>query len=271
MTPRPLYLVFVVLPLLLSAGCGEDSQPAKPVASRQTASGQTAPAASPPAQTRTEPQADATPRPWPNISEDQPVGALAENLTSRNFLLIFDGSGSMRESQCAGAKRKIDVAKKAVTAWSKSVPADANLGLYAFHSRGILKLPLAMGNRDEFMQTVDQIEPGGNTPLAEAMKYAYHALTVQGRRQLGYGEYTIVVVTDGIANSINLLQGAVDMILSKSPITIYSIGFCIGERHSLNQPGRTLYKSADNPEQLRQGLQEVLAESESFDDREFSK
>jgi len=253
MRPKPLLIVFVVLPLLLLAGCGEDPQPVQPAGSQQAPS---------------QPQ---TAGAWPFISEDQPDGALAENLTARNFLLIFDGSGSMWESECAGASRKIDVAKRAVTAWSKSVPASANLGLYAFHKQGILTLPLASGNRDTFMQTIDRIEAGGNTPLAEAMQYAYQTFTEQGRRQLGYGEYIIVVVTDGIANSINLLQSAVDMILSWTPIMIYSIGFCIGDRHSLNQPGRTLYKSADNPEQLRQGLQEVLAESVSFDEGEFSK
>ena len=102
------------------------------------------------------------------------------------------------------------------------------------------------------------------------MIHAYKVFTEQGRRQLGYGEYTIVVVTDGYANSISRLKGVVDKILSKSPITIYSIGFCIGEEHSLNQPGRTIYKSADNPEQLQKGLQDVLAESETFDEDAFS-
>jgi hypothetical protein len=103
------------------------------------------------------------------------------------------------------------------------------------------------------------------------MIYAYKAFTDQGRRQLGYGEYTIVVVTDGIANSIPQLQQVVDKIIATTPINIYSIGFCIGKEHSLNQPGRTLYKSADNPEQLDKGLREVLAESESFDEVEFSQ
>lgn len=271
MTPKPLFIICIVLPLLLLAGCGEDPQPVQQAGSQQARSQPATPAPSPPAEVQDNQQSAAMTGTWPFVSQDQPTGGLAENLTARNFLLIFDGSGSMRESQCSGGKRKIDVAKKAVTAWSKSVPADANLGLYVFHEQGTLTLPLATGNRDTFMQTVNRIEPGGNTPLANAMRYAYKALTAQARRQLGYGEYTIVVVTDGIANSINLLQSAVDMVLSKSPVTIYSIGFCIGERHSLNQPGRTLYKSADNPEQLRQGLQEVLAESESFDDQEFSK
>jgi hypothetical protein len=270
MRPKPLLIVCVALALLV-AGCGEDPQSAKKAAPQQAPSQPSASSPQPPTSVPPQAQTAGKTGPWPFVSEDASIGALAENLTARNFLLIFDGSGSMQESKCSGTSRKIDVAKTAVTAWSRSVPADANLGLYAFCGQGILTLPLAAGNRDKFMQTIKGIEPGGNTPLAEAVLSAYDSFTEQGRRQLGYGEYTIVVVTDGIANSPSQLQDAVDMILAKTPINIYSIGFCIDSRHSLNQPGRTLYKSADNPEQLQKGLQEVLAESESFDEREFKK
>jgi hypothetical protein len=265
MTPKPLYILIILFSLMLT-GCGEDPQPVQKAAS-QPASAAPAPQPSAPSP----PQKEETRATWPFMHAGEPAGVLADNLTAKNYLLIFDGSGSMRESKCAGASRKIDVAKQAVVTWSKSVPANANLGLYAFHNNGILTLPMASGQRDGFMQAVDQIMAGGNTPLSKAMLYAYDSLTKQGRRQLGYGEYTIVVVTDGIANSIENLQKVADHILSKTPITIYSIGFCIGEHHSLNQPGRTMYKSADNPDQLKEGLREVLAESEAFDEQEFSK
>lgn len=270
MIPKPL-IIFLVFLLLMPAGCGEDPQPVQQAAPQQSVSPPPVPAPQSQPRTQSQSQTSGKNTVWPYISADQSEGALAEDLMARNFLLIFDGSGSMRDSDCVGPSRKIDVAKRAVVAWSKSVPANANLGLYAFHNPGRLTLPLASGNREAFMQTVNEITAGGNTPLAEAMQYAYETFTEQGRRQLGYGEYTIVVVTDGIANSISDLQQAVDRILDQTPINIYSIGFCIGERHSLNQPGRTTYKSADNPEQLQKGLREVLAESESFDEYEFSK
>lgn len=54
-------------------------------------------------------------------------------------------------------------------------------------------------------------------------------------------------------------------------MVLHTIGFCIGEKHSLNQPGRTLYRAADNPEQLRAGLADVLAEAPSFADQKFGK
>ncbi len=265
MTLKTLFISIVLLTFMFT-GCGEDSQPVNKSASPPSASAPAAPA-SPPVQ----PSPATAGGKWPFVQSEAPAGLLAENLMARNFFLIFDGSGSMRESECAGSRRKIDIAKEAVVAWSKSVPSTANLGLYAFYNEGVLTLPITPGNRDEFMHTMDKIYAGGNTPLAKAMQYAYEALTDQGRRQLGYGEYTIVVVTDGIANSADDLRRVADQILAETPITIYSIGFCIGTHHSLNQPGRTIYKSADNPEQLAKGLREVLAESESFDEAEFSK
>jgi hypothetical protein len=265
MTHKTLFIVIMLLPLMI-IGCGEDPQPVNKSTSQPSPPAPAAPA------TKSEQHETADMRgKWPFIHKEDPDGLLAEDLLARNFLLIFDGSGSMQKSDCAGSSRKIDIAKQAVVAWSKSLPLKANLGLYAFHNNGVLTLPITPGNRNEFMQTVDQIMAGGSTPLAWAMQHAYKALTDQGRRQLGYGDYTIVVVTDGIANSADDLKRVTDLILTESPITIYSIGFCIGDNHSLNQPGRTMYKSADNPAQLAKGLREVLAELESFDELEFTE
>jgi hypothetical protein len=265
MTFKSFLCIFVFIFILSAIGCGQDPQPGQQAGAKP----------SPPAQEalpqpETPPPSSAKSTVWPFISEDAAAEALAKNPLTKNYLLIFDGSGSMGKSGCSGNERKIDVAKRAVVAWSKSVPADANLGLYAFHNNGLLTLPLAAGNRETFMETVNQIIAGGKTPLTGAIQYAYKTFSEQGRRQLGYGDYTIVVVTDGIANSIPDLEQSVDTVLAKSPINIYSIGFCIGDDHSLNQPGRTIYKAADNPEQLRKGLRDVLAESESFDEGTFS-
>jgi hypothetical protein len=265
MTLKTLFISIVLLPLII-IGCGEDPQPVN-----QSTSQSFPPAPAAPVDKPKQHETAGMRGKWPFLHKEDSDGLLAEDLMARNFLLIFDGSGSMHKSDCAGSSRKIDIAKQAVVAWSKSVPPNANLGLYAFHENGVLTLPMTPGTRNEFMRTVDQIIAGGNTPLARAMQHAYKVLTDQGRRQLGYGEYTIVVVTDGIANSADALKSVTDLILAESPITIYSIGFCIGTHHSLNQPGHTIYKSADNPAQLEKGLQEVLAELESFDELEFSE
>ncbi len=207
---------------------------------------------------------------WPFFTEDQEEGKLAPNLTAKNYALIFDGSGSMNESECSAGRSKIDVAKESLGEWSKSVPEDVNLGMVAFHEGKWSRRALAAGQREDFIGIVRNVVAGGRTPLSKAFQYAYEDLTRQGRNQLGYGEYAIVVVTDGIANDEARLGQWVRNILENSPINIYTIGFCIGDKHSLNQPGKTVYRSADNPDELRQGLKEVLAESETFDDSDFN-
>ena len=144
---------------------------------------------------------------------------------------------------------------------------DANLGLIVFDQQGFsVRLQLGQGDRQKFIQQVQAVVPGSGTPLTQAVQTAYEILTTQAGRQLGYGEYHMVIVTDGVANQPEKLTGTINAVLARSPIIISTIGFCISDTHALNQPGRTIYKAANNPEALRQGLQDVLAESESFDD-----
>jgi len=259
---KRLCIFLILLPVIFFlAACEEEPQPpkAKPKAAAQKPTPQPA---------KTGPERESA---WPFLASDSDAGELAANLMAKNYVLVFDGSGSMNDVECSAGKRKIDAAKAAVTEWSKSIPADANLGLVSFHSKGWSNLALTSGNIANFAAALQPLGPGGKTPLTKAVSNAYDELTKQGRKQLGYGEYTIVVVTDGIANNETLLAQEVQKILAESPVCVFTIGFCIGDRHSLNQPGQTEYRAADNPEQLREGLAEVLAESESFDDASFDE
>lgn len=207
---------------------------------------------------------------WPYI-EEMETRELAKDLTAKNFVVIFDGSGSMADTECAKGRTKSEVSKEAIVEWSESVPENAHVGLISFHRDGWTEIPLARYDRSAFLKAVQAIRPGGSTPLSVAMKRANEMLLHQGRKQLGYGEYSIVVVTDGIADKPRRLLDTVGSILTRAPIMIYTIGFCIGEKHSLNQRGRTYYRTANSPTALRKGLQEVLAEAESFDVTVFKK
>jgi Mg-chelatase subunit ChlD len=191
--------------------------------------------------------------------------ASADDLTARNFVLVFDDSGSMNDVKCSGGKRKVDAAKAAVLEWSRTVPQGANLGLVTFQSGDWPLQPLTGGSKADFIKAVNRISADGSTPLTDAVENAFTMLTERGLKQLGYGEYAIVVVTDGEANNIGALNRSIQYILESSPVQIHTIGFCIGNAHTLNQPGRTIYKAADNPEELRRGLKGVLAEAEKFD------
>ena len=198
---------------------------------------------------------------WPPGLNKENV-SLEKNLLKKNYYIIFDGSGSMDGD-------KIITAKKALIEFVKQVPINANLGLAIFDGNGLSeRVPLG-DNRELFIEKVNQTIASGGTPLADSFKLAYSKINEQARKQLGYGEYNIVVVTDGEANTGNKPGNIVKLILKESPVVIHTIGFQIGKNHSLNQPGKIYYKAADNFEELSKGLEEVLAESEQFDIIDF--
>jgi len=209
--------------------------------------------------------------PWPFLSrESGPAREFdPKAVIKRNYYFVFDASGSMSEKKCSGNERKIDVAKRALFVFAEQMAGDTNLGLLVFDQRATRELmPLGPIDKASLTYALRPIEPGGDTPLADAIRQAYNALTQQALKQLGYGEYHLVVVTDGEASGEDP-RGIVDQLISESPVVLHTIGFCIGDNHSLNQPGRTVYQSADNPEALAQGLADVLAEAPSFDVKSF--
>jgi len=206
---------------------------------------------------------------WPRLDPQAGAAAAAgANLFAANYYVVLDGSGSMEDVECSAGKRKIEAAQDALRAFADSVPADANLGLAVFEQRGLgerVPLGVGAGNRRAFARAVAQVQAGAATPLRSAIELAYDRLLAQGRRQLGYGEYHLVVVTDGAATQGEDPTRVVNRMLAESPVVLHTIGFCIGSHHSLNQPGRAYYQAADNPEALRQGLDAVLAEAPAFD------
>lgn len=205
------------------------------------------------------------------LAPDQKV-APVEGRTAKNYYIIFDGSGSMGDRKCAGNGQKIQVAKAAVKEFSAQIPESANVGLAVFDGRGLSeRIVLGKDNQAAVAQAIEKVEAAGGTPLASAISLAGHELARQAALQMGYGEYHMVVVTDGEADKGEDPQSIVNAILKESPIVVHTIGFCIGAKHSLNQAGRVLYQSADNPEELRQGLKEVLAEATTFNVDEFAK
>jgi Ca-activated chloride channel homolog len=209
---------------------------------------------------------------WPPLEEGT-APATTGTLTTVNYYLVFDGSGSMLSSQCGGGTTKFDAALKAVRDFIATIPEDANVGLAAFDRRAISeRVPLAGGSREALYGALQEIRAGSNTPLRSAIKIGYDKLTDQARTQLGYGEYHLVVVTDGDPDPRDEDPSpVVREILRESPVVLHTVGFCIDDDHVLNQRDRTNYAAATNPEQLRQSLQAVLAEAPVFDAASFGE
>ncbi len=199
---------------------------------------------------------------WPTATQSAP--AYAGSVLAQNYYLVLDGSGSMEASGCSDGRSKIDAAKTAVAQFISQIPAEANVGLLAFDNYGIGERVSLGSNHLAVKQQVQQITVGGSTPLFSAMSMAYKAMNLQAQKQFGYGEYHMIVVTDGEADQGEDPRRIVSKILAESPITLHTIGFCIGSGHSLNVPGITNYRAANNPKELLAGLQNVLAESSSY-------
>jgi Mg-chelatase subunit ChlD len=188
-----------------------------------------------------------------------------------NYYIVLDGSGSMLGHECGDGSTKMEAAVRAVRGFIDATPATANVGLAAFDRRGISeRVALGVGNREALTAALQQIQAGSNTPLNSGIRIGYDKLTDQARAQLGYGEYHLVVVTDGRPDpSSEDPTPVVQEILRESPVVLHTVGFCIDSSHVLNQQGRTYYASATNPQELQASLQAVLAEAPTFDVARF--
>ena len=205
---------------------------------------------------------------WPKMQDTQ--SAIDNNLVKKNYYLVFDGSGSMKESNCSNGQAKISVAKQSVTQFISKIPSDSNIGLLVFDKRGVFeRAVLGQSSKEQAVTQINLATAGGGTPLDAAISHAYKALSQQAQKQLGYGEYHLIVITDGVASKGQDPSNTVRKFIQESPVVLHTIGFCIAGNHSLNQAGLTIYKSANNPRELEQGLDSVLAEVNDFNVNTF--
>ncbi len=210
---------------------------------------------------------------WPAVSEQDIE--VSNNLLASNYYLVLDGSGSMDRTSCGAGQRRIDVAKTALSTFVSSLPNDAQIGLYVFDGRGANERAALKAGGEHKQFVIDQIklvESNDGTPLGASLIEAYNSLTAQAKKQLGYGTFHSVIVTDGDAGDTGLMNRMVDKIVGETAINLHTMGFCIGASHALNRQGYVNYQSASNPEQLLAGLSSVTAEAEAFNvDTEFKE
>lgn len=191
-------------------------------------------------------------------------------LLIQNYYLVIDGSGSMGSDSCSGkSKDRMEAAKAATTAFvSKSIPAEANVGLFAFDRSGIgERVPLGSDNRSEVLAAITQLRSDGGTPLNAAIGAAVDALRIQRAKQLGYGSHTAIIITDGEATDGGGILGAstkrgVEYALQHE-IPLLTIGFCLDKDHDLAR-GSIAYRNAINPDELLAALEDVVAEAETY-------
>lgn len=169
-----------------------------------------------------------------------------------NLVIVFDGSGSMRGD-------KIHIAKSSLGAFMKALPADWNVGLIVFDSKGVHEaLPLGPVDTHKVEDAVAPISAGGKTPLGKSIYLARNMLADAREEQLGYGRFQALVITDGEASDGPYMNQACTEFL-KAGYYLSVIGFQLGGGHSLRNFA-TDYREAGNQEELSRAMQEAVAE-----------
>ena len=184
----------------------------------------------------------------------------AEVQVTDNVIVVVDASGSMGTPM--GGTDRMSVAREALKQVLGQVPESTHIGVLVF-PRGDWVYPLGSRVEQRLNTAIDSIRSGGGTPLGSYMKRGADALLEARKKQFGYGTYRLLVVTDGEANDRNLVEGYTPDIISRG-ITIDVIGVDMESEHTLATKVHT-YRSADNPDSLRQAITEVFAEVSSAD------
>jgi Ca-activated chloride channel homolog len=105
--------------------------------------------------------------------------------------------------------------------------------------------------------------------LGDAVRFGTKQLTLQYQKQLGYGEFRLIVITDGLANDMDDFLKALKYATSYR-IPIYAIGINVEGDNYLRQYAVS-YREANNSQDLQKALENTLAELPSFDTTEFKK
>ncbi len=188
---------------------------------------------------------------------------------ARNFYFLFDCSGSMGE-KCSG-KEKIVGAKEAMLRFLKNIPADANIGLIAFGVDSDLgcKEILILGKNDyaTIEKAISTLEPTGRTPLAKAISLGTDRLVNQYKKQLGYGEYRLIIISDGNNTDGDMVKSCKNL-SHYGFISLYSIGLCMDTDNALKSFALSS-RDASNYEELEKALVETAAETDTFDSSVF--
>ena len=186
----------------------------------------------------------------------QPVLAQQTPATTHDcVVIVFDDSGSMNEP--FGGGRRMDAAKRGLQVVLRGVPKTTWVGLLALNAGW--QYQLGPNDATKMSAVIDRIDTSGGTPLARNIKIGADRLMAERQQQLGYGDYRLLVVTDGEEQENQELIEQYPPEVRARGLTLDVIGVGIGQNHALRKFAHT-FRGADNPSQLEQALREVLAE-----------
>jgi hypothetical protein len=191
---------------------------------------------------------------------DESSLSTSETRTQDNVVVVFDASGSMNEAMTGG--RRIDVAKASLLRVLESVPATTNVGILVFSGRNASGAwwlaPLGPLNMQGVRAAIANLQPNGGTPLGDAMRVAADALIEQRAKQLGYGTFRLLVLTDGEATDKQLVDKHLPLILKRG-VRLDVIGLEMKQGHSLATRVNS-YRAAGSGDELSGAIAQVFAE-----------
>lgn len=179
---------------------------------------------------------------------------------AQKVVVVVDDSGSMLDRMRYERIRKMDAAKQSLRVVLEKLPADAEVGVLALNRGWVM--PFQTIDRRQLESQVNRLRASGGTPLGMRMREATDKL-LELRSKDPYGDYRLLVVTDGEASDQGLLDAILPDIMARN-FVVDVIGVDMESEHSL-ATAVTAYRRADDPSSLEEAIAESLAESDESD------
>jgi uncharacterized protein YegL len=186
------------------------------------------------------------------------------NASESIVVVLLDDSGSMKTVMPdSGKQPRMSVAKSALTRVVSQLPEGTKFGLLLMNgaraNQGWL-VPLAPLDRASAIAKIEKVQAEGGTPLGQSMKTAMDELLAL-RSKVPYGDYRLLVVTDGEATDRNVLEMYLPDMISRGVI-VDVIGVDMRSEHSLAKRTHS-YRKANDAASFEKALTEIFAESTS--------
>ena len=186
-----------------------------------------------------------------------------DDIHKDNIVVILDASGSMQDKFSGDrTKSKMEAAKAALQEVLSKVPDDTHIGLLVFSGANIRNewvYPLGPKDTEKLIAAIHLPQPSGNTPLGKYIRIGANRLLEQREKQYNYGNYRLLVVTDGEASDADKVKSYTPEILNRQ-IRIDVIGVDMQTDHMLAKVVDS-YRKADNPGELVAAVSQILAET----------
>ena len=184
-----------------------------------------------------------------------------------NIVVILDASGSMQDKFSGDrTKSKMEAAKAALQEVLSKVPDDTHIGLLVFSGANIQNewvYPLGAKDTQKLTAAIQLPQPSGDTPLGRYIRIGANRLLEQREKQYNYGNYRLLVVTDGEASDADKVKHYTPEILNRQ-IRVDVIGVDMETDHMLANVVDS-YRKADNPGELVAAVSQILAETGDTD------